>query len=271
MTSQTKPDATRRRLIAAALALVPGSFFADAAHHRAVAQFSAPRSGKRTIELAAADGHRFTAWRSDPDGPAKGGIVVLHAVFGLTPHMGDVCARWADAGYSAIAPALFDRHRRDLIHPYTADGVAAGAKSYADLTEAQIMADIAASAAAAAPPGRVAMSGFCTGGSWSWKAAATLDFAAQVNFYGSHIFTPDYIDLEPRCPTILHYGDADPVVPMAEVRKIGGRHPSVDLRIYPGAVHAFENPDQASYNAAAADQAWQRSIAFMDRHVGTTK
>ena len=112
------------------------------------------------------------------------------------------------------------------------------------------------------------MSGFCTGGSWSWKAAAKLDFAAQVVFYGSHVHTAGYIDLVPRCPTIMHYGDIDPVVPMPEVQKIRARHPSVEMHIYPGAVHAFLNPDQASYHAASAEPAWQRSIAFMDRHVG---
>lgn len=267
MTSQAAPDPTRRRLVATGLAMVPGLCFAGFASEQAAAQGSPPRSAEAKVNLAAADGHRFAAWRSDPADKPKGGIVVLHAVFGLTPHMGGVCARWADAGYSAIAPALFDRHTRDLVHPYTQDGVAAGSKSYAELSEAQIMADIQACAAAAGPAARVAISGFCTGGSWSWKAAAKLDFAAQVNFYGSHVFTSDYIDLEPRCPTILHYGDADPVVPMPEVQKIHARHPAVDLQIYPGAVHAFENPDQASYNASAAALAWQRSIAFMDRHV----
>ncbi len=236
---------------------------------RAIAQPAAAKSPAKRVELVAADGHRFAAWRSEPAGPAKGGIVVLHAVFGLTPHYGAVCARWADAGYTAIAPALFDRLTREQTYPYTRDGVAAGAASYAALTEPQILADVSACAAAAGPRERVAISGFCTGGSWSWRSSAKLDFAAQVNFYGSHVHTPEYFDLEPRCPTIMHYGDADPVVPMPQVQRIHVRHPAVEMHIYPGAVHAFENPDQESYQAAAADLAWKNSVAFMDREIGT--
>ena len=53
------------------------------------------------IELTAADGHRLEAWSARPAGLPKGGIVVLHAVYGATPHMGDVCVRWAAAGYHA--------------------------------------------------------------------------------------------------------------------------------------------------------------------------
>ena len=216
------------------------------------------------IELTAADGHRLSAWHVKPAGKAKGGIVVLHAIYGATAHMGDVCRRWAGAGYSAVAPALFDRLGRDLVHPYDRPGD--GVAGYAALTEAQIFADILAAVAAAGPPGRVAISGFCSGGSWAWRAAARCAFRAQVNFYGSHI--PDLIDLAPRCPTILHYGDDDGVVPMPEVEKIRARHPTVELHVYPGAGHAFENAEQATFNAAAGDLAWARSIAFLDRHVG---
>jgi carboxymethylenebutenolidase len=84
-----------------------------------------------------------------------------------------------------------------------------------------------------------------------------------VNFYGSHI--PALIDLRPRCPTILHYGDADGIVAAAEIDTIRERHPGVELYVYPGAGHAFENPDQAGYNATAAALAWGRSIDFLDR------
>ena len=59
----------------------------------------------------------------------------------------------------------------------------------------------------------------------------------------------------------------DPQIPMAKVEQIRARHPDVEMHIYPGAVHAFENVDQASYKKDAAELAWQRSIAFMDRHV----
>lgn len=254
---------SRRQLVAAGtlgIAVLARPAFAQApAKHNSTA---------RKIELTAADGHRFEAYRADPAGTSKGGIVVLHAVYGLATGMGDMCARWADAGYTGIAPALFDRHTRGLVHPYTREGVGLGSKSYEQLTEAQMLADIAACATAAGPAGRVAISGFCTGGTWAWVAAAKSSFAAHVSFYPSHVHLPAFFDLEPRCPTIVHFGDKDPVVPMADVERIRARHPKAQMHIYPGAVHAFLNPDQASFHPQSAGPAWQRSIAFMDKHVG---
>jgi carboxymethylenebutenolidase len=214
--------------------------------------------------MSAADGHRFEAWRCDPAGPAKGGIVVLHAVFGLTDHIGDVCALWAAAGYAAIAPALFDRVGPGRVHPYGRAGADAGIVDYAALTEATIFADIAA-AVEALRPLPVAISGFCTGGTWAWRAAAALPFAAQVNFYGSHV--PAFLDLTPLCPTIMHYGDGDTIMPLDAVEGIVAAHPQIAMHIYPGASHAFFNPDQATPDPVAAALAWRRSVAFMDTHV----
>ena len=216
------------------------------------------------IDLRAADGHSLSAWMAEPAGDCRGGVVVLHAVYGATGHMGDVCARWAAAGYRAVAPALFDRLGESLVFPYSQ--AAEGVTRYGALTEAQIFADIQAAAGAANPEGPAIISGFCSGGSWAWRAASSdaFTFAAQVNFYGSHI--PDLIDLAPRCPTILHYGDGDRVVPPVDVHAIAARHPTVEMHIYPGAGHAFENNEQESYDADAGDLAWSRSVGFANQH-----
>lgn len=216
------------------------------------------------ITLTAADGHELDAWRADPEAAAKGGIVLLHAVYGLTAHLGDVCDAFAAQGYAAIAPALYHRIGPGIVHPYDADGVAAGRRSYGALPREHILADIAASAVALGDTGPVAVSGFCTGGTWAWIAAAELDFDAAVIFYGSQV--PAHLDLAPRCPAILHYGDDDSIVPMADVEKIRAAHPDLAVHIYPGGRHAFFNPEQAAYDAAAARLALRRSIDFLDRH-----
>ena len=114
----------------------------------------------------------FDVWRSDPAGPVKGGIVVLHAVYGLTDHIGDVCAKWAGAGYAAVAPALYDRHKANVVHPYSRAGADAGIESYAALSEDDIFGFINACVKASASVGGVALSGFCTGGTWCWRACA---------------------------------------------------------------------------------------------------
>ena len=71
------------------------------------------------IKVTAADGHIFDAWRSDPDGNVRGGVVILHAITGRIPHLADVCDQWASEGYIAVAPSLFDRIEPNIINPYT--------------------------------------------------------------------------------------------------------------------------------------------------------
>jgi carboxymethylenebutenolidase len=211
------------------------------------------------ISVTATDGHQLDAWRSDPHGAAKGGIVVLHAIYGLTNHMGDVCDIWAGQGFSAIAPALYDRIGKNTVHGY--DQTDRGRESYAALTKDQILADVAG-CAAALRPGPVAISGFCTGGSWAWVAAQELPFDASVNFYGSHVH--QWLDYKPACPTIMHYGDADKVVVMEGVKAIQAANPEVTVYVYPGAGHAFFNPEQVNHNADAAALALSRSVEFLE-------
>ena len=214
------------------------------------------------ITLNAEDGHALSAWRADPGSAPKGGIVVLHAVYGLTDHMADVCDAFADHGYAAIAPALYDRNGPGRVHPYTRDGVKAGQQSYAAIGRDAILADVEACAAALRPAGPVAISGFCTGGTWAWEAAAALAFDASVNFYGSHV--AQRLDVHPRCPTIMHYGDSDIIVPLRDVERIRDANPDVTIYVYPGGQHAFFNPAQANHNANSASLALERSIAFLD-------
>ena len=219
-----------------------------------------------TITLQSADGHRFEAYRGDPVGTPKGGVVVLHAIYGLTTHIGGVCDQWAAAGYAAVAPALFDRVGKGLVHPYGAVGGDAGRKCFAATNEANILAEIAACADAMKGCGPSVVSGYCTGGTRAWVAAAKQRFDAQVNFYGSHVAAK--LDLHPRCPTVMHYGDKDHVVPVPDIERIRTANPSALIHVYPGGGHAFFNPEQENYDAAHAALSWQRSVAFLDETLG---
>ena len=222
-----------------------------------------------TIALQSADGHAFEAYRSDPVGTPKGGVVVLHAIYGLTAHIGGVCDQWATAGYAAIAPALFDRVGKGHVHPYGAAGGDAGRRCFAATNEANIRAEIAACAAALKDCGPSIVSGYCTGGTWAWVAAAKQRFDAQVNLYGSHVAAK--LDLHPHCPTVLHYGDRDHVVPVADIERIRAANADVLIHVYPGGGHAFFNPEQENYSAEHAALSWQRSLAFLDGALGRSK
>jgi carboxymethylenebutenolidase len=107
------------------------------------------------------------------------------------------------------------------------------------------------------------VSGYCTGGTWAWVASAKQSFDAQVNFYGSHV--AQKLDLHPRCPTVMHYGDKDHVVPVPDIERIQAANPGVLIHIYPSGGHAFFNPEQENYDAGHAALAWKRSLEFLER------
>ena len=216
------------------------------------------------VSITAADGHVLEAWCGTPDGPPTGGIVFLQAIYGLTDHIGAVCDRFAADGFATLAPALYDRTERGRTFPYDADGVAAGRAFRDNLAEPTVIADVAACVATLhETTPKVAISGFCTGGSWAWICAGAMAFDAAVIFYGSDLY--ETRDRRPVCPTLLHYGDSDHVVPVDRVVAIRAANPECKFRIYPGAGHAFFNPDQDHYDAEAAALAHERTVRFLER------
>jgi carboxymethylenebutenolidase len=73
----------------------------------------------KMMRLRAKDGHELDAYVAEPKGKAKGGVVVVQEVFGVTDHVKRVADQYAARGYKAVAPAMFDRIERDLTVPYT--------------------------------------------------------------------------------------------------------------------------------------------------------
>ena len=217
------------------------------------------------IALEAGDGHTLEAWRAAPARPS-GGIVVLHAIYGMTSHMADVCDLYAEAGIAAIAPALYDRSGRGIVFGYDDAGRAGGMAQREGLGETTVLMDVEAALDALRPAGPVAVQGFCTGGTWAWIAAARLALDAAVIYYGSDVY--EHRALIPSCPAILHYGDRDAVVPFGEVEAIRDAHPGLEFHVYPGADHAFFNPEQESHDAEAADTAHRRTLAFLKARFG---
>jgi carboxymethylenebutenolidase len=103
------------------------------------------------------------------------------------------------------------------------------------------------------------------GGGFAYRLAAyTKDLAGAVIFYGR---TPLELAPQVNCPLLASFGEIDTGIPPAKVRewidalKQAGK--SVDAKIYPGAGHGFFNDTRAqAYNAAAAADAWQRTLKF---------
>ena len=110
------------------------------------------------------------------------------------------------------------------------------------------------------------MIGYCWGGYLAWMASARLDgLACAVAYYGGGM--TDAIDVKPRCPVMAHFGERDAGIPVAGVEKLEAAHPDVQVFFY-AAGHGFNCTERASYDAAAAAQARERTIRFLRLHVG---
>jgi len=218
------------------------------------------------IELTAADGFRLTAWRADPAGTPRGGLVVVQEIFGVNGHIRSVCDGYAADGYRAIAPALFDRYQRGVDIGYTPEEIARGRELKALATADAALRDVAAARDALAGTGRIGVVGYCWGGYIAWLAAARLTgFAGAVPYYGGGML--DAVDERPRCPVLAHFGERDTMIPVAGVRQFAAAHPEVQVFVYP-ADHGFNCDQRGSYDAAAARLARERSLAFLREHVG---
>jgi carboxymethylenebutenolidase len=218
------------------------------------------------IDLTAADGARIAAWRADPAGKPRGGLVVVQEIFGVNSHIRAVCDGYAADGYLAIAPALFDRIRPKIELGYTNEDVALGRDYKARSPIEPALADVAAAQKVAAAAGKVGIVGYCWGGYVTWMSAARVPgFACAIPYYGGGML--EAVGEKPRCPVLAHFGEMDAHIPVAGVREFAKAHPTVTVEIY-DANHGFNCDHRGSHHAESAALARKRTLAFLHRHVG---
>ncbi len=218
----------------------------------------------QTITLTAEDGHELSAYRADPADAPRGGLVVIQEIFGVNPHIRSVCDRFAESGYAAIAPAMFDRVERGVELEYNTEGIAKGREVMAGLDWDRAIRDVAAAAAAIADAGKTGAIGYCWGGSVAWLAATRLGLPS-VGYYGGQIV--EFLEETPQAPVMLHFGAEDPVIPPEDVDKIRAARPDVPIFMYE-AGHGFNCDARASYNEESAKFALIRTLEFLTENVG---
>jgi carboxymethylenebutenolidase len=216
-------------------------------------------------ELTAKDGATIGAYEAVPKGIARAGLVVLQEIFGVNRHVRSVADDFAAQGYHVVAPALFDRVEPGVELSYESDDVARGVAIRAKTKHADTLADIAAAVDAAKVFGAVGIVGYCWGGTLAFAAAQHVEgLAAAVGYYGSGIAA-----LPPGqlcCPVMLHFGDQDKSIPLADIEKIRRAHPDIAIHIYP-ANHGFNCNDRAAYDADSATLARQRTLDFFAQYL----
>ncbi|HEY0247106.1 MAG TPA: dienelactone hydrolase family protein [Gryllotalpicola sp.] len=228
----------------------------------------------------------FTGYVSRPTGELRGGLIVIHEIWGLVDHIKAVADRFAAQGYLVVAPDILsrggispetgaelerlresaDEEERTRLQPLMREKMTPvhepdyGSWAISALKQVVDWLEVQPGVA-----GRLAVTGFCFGGTYSFALAAADDrVRASAPFYGAPPQTTDYEGF--ACPVRAFYGRNDPRLmeglPEVERRM---QEAGVDFAatIYEGAGHAFFNDTNShAYNEEAATDAWEKVNTF---------
>lgn len=226
------------------------------------------------IELTAVDGAKTPAYVAMPEGQARGAIVVLQEIFGVNSHIRSVADRYAAQGYVAVAPAMFARVKPDVELGYSEEDMKAGfalKTAVEALPEPGALRDVEAAVAHAAtlvPGGKIGVVGFCWGGLMTWRSACNLaSISAAVCYYGGGMTGELEASRQALCPVLAHFGSKDHYISLESVEAFKTAQPKVEVYVY-DADHGFNCDQRGSYNAPAAAQAIERTLAFFAQHLG---
>lgn len=214
------------------------------------------------------------AWFMRPDSELRGGIVILHEIFGLNAAMEAEVQHWVDAGYAVVAPALFHRQQADVALGYAEADRAAALLLWEKLDLAAAVADSRSCAewlgAQLGENMRIAAMGFCLGGQLAVLAGPAFD--AVIAFYPVRLQNhPGALKSLP-CPVLVHLGEADnhagPAV-IAQLQEEAAGGADACLQLYPNAGHAFYNCFRSiGYLPDAAALARRSTADFLHAHIG---
>ena len=196
-------------------------------------------------------------------------IIVIHEWWGLNDNVRAMADRLAGEGYIVLAVDLFsgatatapEQARQQMLrvveNPQAANDNMRQAYQFVNST-------------AGAP--RIGSLGWCFGGGWSLNAAMLFpdELDATVIYYGQ--VTDNEERLRPISSPILGlFGAQDQGITVESVQNFEAAlerlRKNYDIHIYPGADHAFANPTGTAYNAAVAEDAWQKTVEFLNLHL----
>jgi carboxymethylenebutenolidase len=202
---------------------------------------------------------------------AKGrpGIIVIHEWWGLNDNIESMARQLAAEGYVALAVDLYGGEvaetpdkARELMSKAMGDTDPIDdnlRQAYAYLTDKQ-------------GAGKVGSIGWCFGGGMSLHAAILLPDAldATVIYYG-RLSTDREALARLSMPVLGLFGEADRGIPVDQVNEFGATMKELGkdarIHIYDGANHAFANPSGTRYDAKAAEDAWQKTLEFLEENL----
>lgn len=225
------------------------------------------------IEFPAGDNTPLMGYMAQPSsGAGSPVILVCHENRGLTPHIQDVTRRFAKAGYVGLAVDLLSRQGGSAA---VGEGNVPGALG--NIPPDQFVEDFKSGwrylqNLSFAQADKVGMTGFCFGGGVTWLVATKMpELLAAVPFYGPHPPMEDVPNI--NAAVLAIYGELDSRInggiPQIE-EAMAANNKIYQKMIYPNADHAFHNDTGSRFNPEAAQDAWQRTLAWFEQYVRNT-
>ncbi len=226
-----------------------------------------------TISFKRPDGQEVNGYMAEPaDGAKAPGIVVIQEWWGLNDQIRGVADKLAAAGYRALVPDLY--RGKVGLQANEAEHLM-NALDFADAASQDIAG--AVSQLKASGSAKVGVTGFCMGGALTLLSSVFVpNMDAGVAWYG---YPPlEFIDASKiKVPLMAHFANDDVPFPIAKVdeleKKLAAAKVSYEFHRY-AAKHAFANEEADSkglpfikYDAALAEQAWGRTMAFFGKHL----
>lgn len=207
------------------------------------------------------------AYLAKPAGTPKGGIVVAQEIFGVNAHMRSVVDRYAEHGYTAIAPAFFDHVESGVELGYDEAGFKRGQELVREVGLDLALEDVASAAESIASAGLIGCVGYCWGGTVALLAATRLGLPA-ASYYGAR--NVQFLSEASLAPLMFHFGEHDASIPREAIDRHRSAWPTAAVHVYPSG-HAFNRDvDPKAHDAASATLTLKRTLGFFDQHLAGT-
>jgi carboxymethylenebutenolidase len=225
----------------------------------------------QSIAYGEVDGMQLNGYLAKPLSTSDDlpGLIVIHEWWGLNDNIQRMAERLAAQGYVALAVDLYNGASGTT--PKEAMGLMQKLQNNVAGADANLLAAYRYLNEKSDAP-RIGVIGWCLGGQWSPHTALLLPdtIDAMVMYYGS-VVTDEAQLSTLQMPILGNFAEKDPIIPVDSVNTFNSvlteLGKEIDVKIYPGASHGFSNPSGLAYNAEAAEDAWNRSVAFLDRHL----
>nr|WP_041238123.1 dienelactone hydrolase family protein [Gloeothece citriformis] len=214
----------------------------------------------------------ITGYLARPSQPQENlpGLIVIHEWWGLNDNIKMMTRRLAGEGYTALAVDFYGGEVAD--NPTMASQLVSEAQKNPQLLQNNIRQAYQYLETNQNAP-KIGSIGWCFGGTWSLNTALLFpeQLDAAVIYYGGGIETNPNLLKTLQMPILGIFGELDQNPPVAKVREfektLQSLDKSVEIYIYENANHAFANPSGTRYNAEAAEDAWKKTTAFLEKHL----